>query len=377
MPYQSSYSAAYSQKMPSYGHLQQANLSYGAMSKAYNASQNSFHNNHLHRNRPKNIRRVEPHQILYDYRNKQNIHQPVPIASGIYPTQTRSCEGQEALKRVQERVHESLRKKGCIIGGQKVPINKKPMVAPVKPNINKILSTETGLKRSQVDASGLSLAKRAAMPPSKRSEENKSLRVENKPTTAQISSKPSSSYIYKDISYDENKENQGKLDAKNQSMYGHDEAKKLTNRKLLHNIKNHNQNSLKNIQNNKKQYETASAKCSFDNPLTHAMQTNLKDQYQTTNQSSYKKWHSSSFQTVSSRKNDRPVWADSRVGGHFVRNLPPKKVEGTGIMLSVSGSNAIYQGNKNKKITNVVPQSGKTSFRTEYDRSFSSAIAVK
>lgn len=375
---QSSYSAAYSHKRSPYGNLNHANLSYGAMSKAYKGSQNAY--NHLHRNKPKNIRRVEPHSILHDYRNqKQDLYQnqPIRIATGIYPTQTRSCEGQEALKRVQERVQESLRKKGSIIGGQKVA-----PVKAVKPNINNILKkpkTETGLKRSQVDASGLILAKKAAMPPSKRAEEAKLITKKapvSNSQTSQISCKPSSTYIYKDISFEENKENQGKLDAKNQSIYGHDEAKKLTTRKLLHNIKNHNQiNNLKNIQNNKKQYETASAKCSLDNPLTHAMQTNTKDQYQTTNQSSYKKWHSSSFQTVSSRKNDRPVWADSRVGGHFVRNLPSKKVEGTGIMLSVSG-NTVYQGNRNKKVTNVVPQAGKTSFKSEYERSFSSA-AIK
>jgi hypothetical protein len=272
-----------------------------------------------------------------------------------------------------------------LIGGQKVPINKKPIgTSAVKPNINNIFpqKTDTGLKRSQINANGLTLAKRAAMPPSKRDEARKDPKVGAAPATI-ASQKPSSSYIYKDITYDENKENEGKLDSKNQSMYGHDEAKKLTTRKLLQNIKKQQANNHKNIQNNKKQYDVASAKCSFDNPLTHAMRTNSSDQYQTTSKSAYKKWHSSSFQTVSSRKEDRPVWADSRVGGHFVRNLPTKKVEGTGILLSVSG-NGVYQGsNRNKKFTNVVPQNGKSNFKTEYDRSFnpgpvaSSLINVK
>ena len=159
----------------------------------------------------RNIRRVEPETILRDYRNgMQNYYQnntPAPV----YPTSTRACEGEEALRRVQDRVQESLRKRGCLIGGEKVKMCVKPKVgqgqagqAPdpevlkvkEKPSIDKILpqSNHSGIARKQVDPQGLRLASQAAKAPSVRGQQS--------PVDREASN-----FVYKDLTVEEDKEN--------------------------------------------------------------------------------------------------------------------------------------------------------------------------
>ena len=95
----------------------------------------------------------------------------------------------------------------------------------------------------------------------------------------------------------------------------------------------------------------------------------------------HKRWQTSAFQTVTSRMEERPCWADPKVGGHFVRAISQnKKVKNSsnlGITLSVTGSN-LYQGNKNKRNNNILGQGGsrKGAFKTEYQRTFDSAVVV-
>lgn len=94
---------------------------------------------------------------------------------------------------------------------------------------------------------------------------------------------------------------------------------------------------------------------------------------------SYKRWQRSAFQTVTSRMEERPYWANPNVGGHFVRSLSQdKKIKNApGITLSVTGNN-VYQGNKNKRPSNVLNSGStkKNTFRSEYMRTFGDEIKV-
>lgn len=317
----------------------------------------------------RNIRRVEPESILRDYRNGyQNCYQN-NTPSAVFPTATRATEGEEALKRVKERVQESLRKRGCLVGGQKVKMCVKPTIPDPhvlkineKPSIDKILpggEGSTGLARKQVEPQGLRLASSAAKPPSMRAT-NVPMEMDKK------------EYVYKDLTVEEDKEND--VNANNLSRYGHGDTDKLNTRGLMEAFK-------RETQNNKRVYEKCTDKSSAGNPLQHQMKkgvpsNQLESHYQTTNNSTYKRWQRSAFQTVTSRNEERPCWADPSVGGHFVRSLShDKTIKNTGnlgITLSVTGNN-VYQGtNRNKRQGNILGQGGskKGAFKTEYQRTF-------
>lgn len=368
----------------------------------------------------RNIRRIEPESILKDYRNGlQNYYQNNTPAA-VFPTTTRPCDGEEALKRVQERVQESLRKRGCLVGGSKVKMCVKPTVQPAqpihpaqssddpnnqtnintlnilkpaepRPNIEHILpgsdpdsaakidsSSElagrhSGIARRQVDPQGLRLASSAAKPPSLRSNacaQGSGLKQD----TSEVQ------FVYKDLTVEEDKENN--VNANNLSRYGHGETDKMNKRGLIEQFK-------RQPRNNKRVYDNPTEKTSACNPLQHAMRkgvplTQKNSHYQTTNSSTYKRWQTSAFQTAASRTEDRPCWADPNVGGHFVRAntnhhlSKDKKIANTGnlgITLSVSGNN-VYQGNRNKRNTNLLGQGGarKNAFRTEYQRTFDRSV---
>ena len=159
----------------------------------------------------RNLRRVEPDSILRDYRNgRQNYYQNNVAAAPVFPASAAPCEGEEALKRVQARVQESLRKRGCLVGGSKVTMCQKPS-GPIKhPTIENILpggsataktstppKEETGMKRRQVDPQALRLASAAAQPPSLRAGEPKAAKAATE----------EQQFVYKDLTVEEDKEN--------------------------------------------------------------------------------------------------------------------------------------------------------------------------
>lgn len=434
-PHQKAYNAIYGAKNAEinsnyFNPYQTSNDNYGKKVNSINSnigmSNQSYGTMKQHLNN-RNIRRIEPDIILKDYRTSSNsrygnfgnsVYSSAPkftsktSSAPIYSTQTNPCEGEEALKRVQARVQESLRKRGCIVAGNKVKMVKNQLFTnSEKPVIDKILQNAgngTGLKRKQVDSvnQGLLLAAKAALPPSKRKENNKKEKItkkiepvekieisqkiscrgdENLPkneaspgkiikkSPTVLKREESSEYVYKNLTSEEDKENE--VNQNNLSVFGHTTLSKMNARCIKEDIKKE--------QNNKRVYKYGDgAKSSQGNPLQADMEKHNKLSkevqektgcYTTTNGSTYKRWQRSAFQTVTSRLEERPYWANPNVGGHFVRSLNKnKKIENaSNITLSVTGNN-LYKGNKNKRNSNILGNSNtkKNTFKSEYMRTF-------
>lgn len=335
-----------------------------------------------------NIRRVEPkyEKLSSDYKSSF-YNQPNALAP-IYFTQTKPIDGQEALNRIRKRVQESQRKRGYLIGGKPVDIISKPKVSfdhKAKPNITKILESssektiskpvQTSLNRSKVHPSGLVLAAKIAAPPSKRRNHQAGVcqhNVDNKWATnynqdyvnwpsknMELKNKPlvNTAQVLEQVV--EDKENV-KID---ENVIHHPQTQKMLNRKLMEDYKRE--------ENTKAHYD--GNKSDNFNPLQHQInQANkskdLTDNYTTSSASAYKRWSKSAFQTVTSRMNDRPYWANPNVGGHFTRKFPESikvdKNDNLAVTISMKRNEA------SRKEANFDSNRRHNAFKTEYQRSF-------
>jgi len=370
----------------------------------------------------KNVRRIEPGQILSDYRQgypsgqKRKDHLSAPI----YATKPKISpyDGKAAYEAIKNRIQETQRKRGNLIEGQQRPIAKVPSVRkPKMPDLSRpkkpmssASSSAKGVKVSQISASSkapppepkpsvalkpanFKIAIDAAAPPNIRSKQTKPAPngnndwstnynddFKNWPVFNKQLTKTKAGEIAKQeqpaltpsttiLSQTSNANNEKR---KLMERLRREKEKELANteRALEVNKKGASpRNSSPRSGENKENGKLEKPKHSISR--YQKVQDPRKFSSETTNSSTYQRWPKSAFQTVGSRNSEKPVWANPANSTHFPRKkvLKDSTKHNMNITLCVDGKS---MGSKSiPKTTNTNPSQRKRSvFQTEYMRTY-------
>jgi len=379
----------------------------------------------------KNVRRIEPSQLLHDYRHGRPQGQPHcdNLSAPIYATKPKNSpyDGKAAYDAIKARIQETQRKRGNLIEGTQRPISQKPKVwkQPKIPRINNIdfaqptagkvsrASSATGVKpqkcASKLQAppaepkpsvalkpTNFKIAIDAAAPPTIRSAQTKPAPNANNDWSTNYNDD------FKNWpAFTKGLKNKPGVDGKDagvplklapsittlsQTSNANKEKRKLMERLRREQEKQELLNTEKALEMNKKSprsktppnekenNENAPTSRRLEKPKPSASRyQKVKDprifSSETTNSSTYQRWPKSAFQTVQSRDKDRPVWANQST--HFPRKkvLKDSTKHNMNITLCVDGKN---MGSQSKlKTTEPTPSQKKRSvFQTEYMRTY-------
>jgi len=348
----------------------------------------------------KNVRRVEPTQILQDYRsgNPYGYRPNINAAAPIYATKPKnaSYDGKTAYEAIKARIQETQRKRGNLIEGKRPAFSKKPRDYPAptrpKPKINLELPVQTAKivapvvaaaveKKSQpAKTASIDLAVKSAAPPTVRAKQTKPQPNANNDWSTNYNSdfvnwtafrndlknpKPTQPTVSSlDIRPSMSQTNQNKNER----------------RKLLERMKKERVvEQPKQPQPQQPQPKSSSAENNKENQENKQSTNNSSEpkfSSETTNSSTFKRWPTSAFQTMRSRQNERPVWANPNNSGHFVKHKRKKVLKDStkdnmNITLSISGKSMTNTTSLSSQGTQAAAAAHKKSvFQTEYQRTY-------
>lgn len=366
----------------------------------------------------KNVRRIEPGQILQDYRNgcPSGQRRCNNLSAPIYETKPKnSYDGKAAYEAIKARIQETQRKRGNIVEGKRRPIAQKPKSTwRPTPNMDlKATGSQAARPQSSVKPAkqvkaqapqpepkpsialkptNFKIAVDAAAPPNIRSAQSKPApnanndwstnynddfknwpafgkHLKNKPTDGSDGRQPHVAPSITTLS---------------QTANANNEKRKLKERLRREQEKQELINTEKALQAETLQAENKenqSGKLEKPKPSVsryQKVQDPRKFSTETTNSSTYQRWPKSAFQTVQSRSNDKPVWANPGNSTHFPRKkvLKDSTKHNMNITLCVDGKT---MGSQSKpKTTNTNPSQRKRSvFQTEYMRTYKPLDTMK
>jgi len=375
----------------------------------------------------KNVRRVEPNQLLNDYRNGFPTGQPRcdNLSAPIYPTKPKISpyDGKAAYEAIKSRIQETQRKRGNIIDGAQRPLSQKPKIwkQPKIPKIDNIdfskpvQSSRTGSAPAvkaqphktqtpkaepkpsvALKPTNFKIAIDAAAPPNIRSAQSKPMPNANNDWSTNYGDD------FKNWpAFTKNLKNKQPLE--NQEVTRLTAAPSITTLSQTSNANTEKRKLMERLRREQEKQELAKTEIALKmnkqsaSPPSKKLETEDKEntskrlekpnpsksRYQkvsdprtfsseTTNSSTYQRWPKSAFQTVKSRDKEKPVWANHGASTHF----PSKKVlkdstkHNMNITLCVDGKN---MGSQSKlKTTEPTPAQKKkrSVFQTEYMRTY-------
>lgn len=336
----------------------------------------------------KSTRRVEGNAILNDYRNRNQTNR-TPFTS-IQP-QPNNINGKQLLENTRKRVQDNLRKRGYNIGGQKVPFVKKPKAYASneqkenQQHVYNISEQLQKIQKSQTKPDPVINIKELIKPPilaAKEANTSKASKNHSSWSTnyssdfknwqalrKQLNEKPPTQIVPPKA--DPKIPIEERVPCMPVDVIG--PAKKLDKRRVMEEKK---KEQAKNVEHAPS--ETVMPPVDSKNKQEKLIGSRFKrNEYTTTNQSTFQMWPKSAFQTVASRKFERPIWSRSTepTSCHFVKpkhdepRLPAHKVlpktAPYNVSLSINGRNSFgtkFEAKPRKH----------NAFVTEYQRSFHS-----
>lgn len=381
----------------------------------------------------KNVRRIEPNQILRDYRQGYPSGQQrcSNLSAPIYATKPKTSpyDGKAAYEAIKARIQETQRKRGNLIEGRQQPIAQKPKVfkPPNIPTINNIdfsrpksgaptneapkiqpqavkpkqAKTITPEPKPSValKPANFKIAIDAAAPPHIRAQVKKpapngnndwstnynddfrnwpafNKQLKNKPERTKESAVP----VTKTVSTTVMSQTSNPKSEKRKLMESlrREQEKDLAATEKALNANKNGASPRHNISAENK--ENAPSK-KMEKPKPSAsryqkVQDPTKFTSETTNSSTYQRWPKSAFQTVHSRNQEKPVWANPGNSTHFPRKkvLKDSTKHNMNITLCVDGKSMGSQSKPKTTHTNPSQRGKRSAFQTEYMRTYKPLI---